>query len=172
MKLEKNELIISHAKEVEEERNSRRLLSSENEKLKFRVKCLEDDMQKQCLKVEKKSQECNATISEKNSILSILKEKEIMLDSMKRQLNEVKEELHNREQELDLTLRRNSEDDRDRGTMERKEKSRLQKELEILEHNYIELEQQRKADIMQQQTEYETLQKQHRVVHEERNIYL
>jgi hypothetical protein len=46
MKIEKNELIISHAKEVEEERNSRRLITSENEKLKFRVKCLEDDMQK------------------------------------------------------------------------------------------------------------------------------
>lgn len=44
MKLEKNELIIAHAKEVEEERNNRRLISSENEKLKFRVKCLEDDM--------------------------------------------------------------------------------------------------------------------------------
>lgn len=64
-----------------------------------------------------------------------------MMDSMKRQLNELREDLHNKEQELDLTLRRNLEEDRDKGTMERKEKSRLQKELEILEHNYIELEQ-------------------------------
>ena len=39
-----------------------------------------------------------------------------------------------------MTLRRNLEEDKDKGTMERKEKSRLQKELEILEHNYIELE--------------------------------
>jgi len=33
------------------------------------------------------------------------------------------------------------DEERDRNTMERKEKSRLQKELETLERNYIELEQ-------------------------------
>jgi uncharacterized membrane protein len=55
MKLERNELIIVHAKEIEDERNNRRLINSENEKLKFRVRCLEDDLQKQCLKAEKKS---------------------------------------------------------------------------------------------------------------------
>lgn len=44
MKLEKNELIIHHVKELEEERNTRRVVNSENEKLKFRVKCLEDDL--------------------------------------------------------------------------------------------------------------------------------
>lgn len=41
--------------------------------------------------------------------------------------------------------------------MERKEKSKLQKELEILEKNYMELEQQRKADIIASQEEYEKL---------------
>jgi len=35
-------------------------MNSENEKLKFRVRCLEDDIQKQCLKAEKKVQEANA----------------------------------------------------------------------------------------------------------------
>jgi len=46
LKLDKNDLIIKHAKEVEDERNIRRTLNSENEKLKFRIKCLEDDLQK------------------------------------------------------------------------------------------------------------------------------
>jgi hypothetical protein len=37
-------LIIKQAKEVEDERNLRRIQNTESEKLKFRVKCLEDDL--------------------------------------------------------------------------------------------------------------------------------
>lgn len=39
---------------MEDERNQRRVVNSENEKLKFKISCLEDDLQKQCLKAEKK----------------------------------------------------------------------------------------------------------------------
>jgi len=46
LKLDKNELIIKQAKEIEDERNIRRTLNSDNDKLKFRVRCLEDDLQK------------------------------------------------------------------------------------------------------------------------------
>jgi hypothetical protein len=77
------------------------MLNTENEKLKFRVKCLEDDFQKQTLKTEKKIQEVHATENEKHSIQTILKEKEIMLDTMRRQVNEMREELHGKEMDLD-----------------------------------------------------------------------
>ena len=46
-------------------------------------------------------------------------------------------------------MRRQGEDDRERGVIERKEKSKLQKEMEVLEKNYAELEQQRKREVMQ-----------------------
>lgn len=97
LKIERNDVIIGHAKELEEERNNRRMLNSENEKFKFKIRCLEDDLQKACLKAEKKVQESNALSSEKNALLGLLKEKEIMLDSMKRQVNELREELHIKE---------------------------------------------------------------------------
>ena len=45
-------------------------------------------------------------------------------------------------------MRRQGEEDRERGAMERKEKSKLQKELEVIEKNYAELENTRKRDIM------------------------
>ena len=90
MKLEKNEGVIKHAKELEDERNIRRTLNTDNEKLKFKVRTLEDDLQKQTLKVEKKVQEINSVESEKASVLSLMKEKEILLDSMKRQVNELR----------------------------------------------------------------------------------
>jgi chromosome segregation ATPase len=70
-----------------------------------------------------------------------MKEKDIMLDSLRRQINEAREDLHQREADLDRAQRRQIDDDRDRGALERKEKSKLQKEMEVLERNYAELEQ-------------------------------
>lgn len=94
------------------------------------------------------------------------------MDSLKRQLSESREELHLREVELEKALRRQIDEDRDKGALERKEKSKIQKELEVLEKNYSELDLQRKREAMVQQEEYEKLQKKHRVINEERNIYL
>ncbi len=105
-------------------------------------------------------------------MLSLLKEKEILIDSLKRQLAEGREELHQREGDLDKALRRQMDDEREKGAIERKEKSKLQKELETLEQNYQELDNQRKREAMLSQEEYEKLQKKHRVISEERNIYL
>jgi hypothetical protein len=45
-------------------------------------------------------------VNEKTGILGVLKEKEIMLDSMKRQLNELREDLHEKEQEIDSLFNR------------------------------------------------------------------
>lgn len=54
-KMDKNDLLIKHAKEIEEERTSRRVLQTENDKYKFKVKCLEDEVHKVGLKAEKKT---------------------------------------------------------------------------------------------------------------------
>jgi hypothetical protein len=53
--MDKNELLIKNAKDVEEERNHRRVLQTENDKLKFQKKCLEDDLMKIQLKCERKA---------------------------------------------------------------------------------------------------------------------
>lgn len=95
-----------------------------------------------------------------------------MIDSLKRQMVEAREEIRQREGDLEKALRRQMEDDREKGAIERKEKSKLQKEMETLEANYQELDNQRKRDAMIAQEEYEKLQKKHRVTTEERNIYL
>lgn len=57
LKIDKNELLIKNAKDVEEERNHRRVLQTENDKLRFQIKCFEDDLSKVQLKCERKSQE-------------------------------------------------------------------------------------------------------------------
>lgn len=84
LKLDKNDMLIMHAKEMEDERNLRRSLATECEKLKFRVKCLEDDSHKAHLKAEKRSQEAQAAENDKTSMLTLMKEKDILLDSLRR----------------------------------------------------------------------------------------
>jgi len=147
LKIDKNELIIKNAKDVEEERNHRRVFQSENDKLKFQIKCFEDDLAKLQLKCERKTHEVQGVISEKTSLLTVMKEKEIMIDSTRRQLSQTKEDLHLKEQELDAYQRRAVSEDKDKSLIERKAKTRIHKELETLEKNYMELSHQRKADL-------------------------
>ena len=97
LKIDRNELLIKNAKDVEDERNHRRVLQSENDKLKFQNKCFEDDISKLQLKCERKTQDVQGALSEKTSLLTVLKEKEIMIDSIRRQLSQTKEDLHLKE---------------------------------------------------------------------------
>ena len=45
-------------------------------------------------------------MKEKTSLLATLKEKELQMDSMRRNLNQAKEDLHQKEQELESSNRR------------------------------------------------------------------
>jgi len=93
-KLERNDSLVKHAKELDGERTSRRVLQAETDKLKFRVKCLEDDVHKESLKAERKSAEALSALKDKTSLLGTLKEKELMIDSLRRQLAQTKEDLN------------------------------------------------------------------------------
>lgn len=113
--MDKNDLLIKHAKEIEDERTTRRVLQTENDKLKFKNKCLEDDVHKQGLKAERKTQEALAELKEKTSLLATLKEKELQVDSMRRHLNQAKEDLHQKESELEAMMRRGQIEDKEKG---------------------------------------------------------
>lgn len=55
LKVEKNELIIAFTRDLEEERNQKRIMQSEIERLNFKLQVASDDNQKLQLKVEKKA---------------------------------------------------------------------------------------------------------------------
>ena len=169
LKIDKNELLIKNAKDVEEERNHRRVLQTENDKLRFQIKCFEDDLSKVQLKCERKSQEVQGALSEKTSLLTVLKEKEIMIDSIGRQLSQTKEDLHLKEQELDAYVRRAVAEDKDKSLIERKEKTRIHKELETLERNYLELVHQRKADLQLKQNDLDIAHKEMTTLEEKKS---
>ena len=54
IKLEKNEQFVQFTKDLEEERGSKRQIQSELERNDFKMKCMQEDVQKMQLKLEKK----------------------------------------------------------------------------------------------------------------------
>ena len=64
-----------------------------------------------------------------------------------------------KDQELDNYMRRAVSEDKDKSLIERKEKTRIHKELDTLEKNYMELTHQRKADLAIKQNEIDNLNK-------------
>ncbi len=55
VKMERNDLLVKQAQEIEEERSQRRVLAAENDKLKLKVKVVEDEVHKANLRAERKS---------------------------------------------------------------------------------------------------------------------
>ena len=73
LKLEKNETFVQFTKELEEERSSKRQIQSELERNDFKTKCMQDDVQKMQLKLEKKQAELHRAHSDNNSKEQVLK---------------------------------------------------------------------------------------------------
>lgn len=70
-------------------------------------------------------------------------------------MQQLKEDLKLKNQEIDMIQRRNEEHEKDRTLQDLKDRSKLQKELEVLEKNYIELEQTRKHENQTHQKAYD-----------------
>ena len=51
VKIERNDILVKQAQDVEEERSKRRLLSAENDKLKMKIKVVEDEVHKANLQI-------------------------------------------------------------------------------------------------------------------------
>jgi uncharacterized membrane-anchored protein len=55
VKMERNDMLVKQAQDIEEERSQRRLLAAENDKLKLKIKVFEDEVHKANLRAERKS---------------------------------------------------------------------------------------------------------------------
>lgn len=67
IKLEKNEMFVQFTKDLEEERSLKRSTQSELERNDFKTKCMQEDVQKMQLKLEKKQAELHRAHSDINS---------------------------------------------------------------------------------------------------------
>ena len=107
--LSKTEAVISYNHEIEAERAKRRQAVSEVDTMKFKISCLEDDLQKQILDNDKQAKCIDVLNHEKLSIANLMKEKELMIDSLKRQINEKSETIRERDLEIETVIKRKSD---------------------------------------------------------------
>lgn len=101
LNLNKTDQIIAFSKELEDERTKRRLTASELDTQKFKVKCLEEDIQRYILDNDRLSKEIEVGNHERISLGNLMKEKELLIESLKRQINEHSEMIRERDREID-----------------------------------------------------------------------
>ena len=130
VKLEKNEMFVTMTKDLEEERSAKRQIQSELERNDFKVKCMQEDVQKMQLKLEKKQAELHRAYSDSNSKEQVLKTREQMIENLQRQITQLKDDIRTKDVEIDAIQKRRVEDDRDRDFMIRDERSRTGKEID------------------------------------------
>ena len=110
------------------------------------------------LKLEKKQAELHRAHSDNNSKDQTLRTRDQMIESLQRQITQLKDDIRVKEVEIDSIQKRRAEDDRDREFMNREERSRAQKELDKCEKQIRELQTQKQIEYNTAQTKLENLQ--------------
>ena len=77
VKMERNDLIVRQAKELDDERCQRRTVNAECDKLKLKVKIMEEEVHKLTLRAERKTQDAQSEAKERTNLLICLKEKDL-----------------------------------------------------------------------------------------------
>lgn len=109
------------------------------------------------LKLEKKQAELHRAHSDNNSKDQVLRTKEQMIESLQRQITQLKDDVRVKEVEIDSIQKRRAEDDRDRDFMQRDERTRASKELDKCEKQIRELSTQKQIEYNAAQTRIENL---------------
>ncbi|CDW85959.1 UNKNOWN [Stylonychia lemnae] len=169
-KMERNEMMIQFTKDLEEERNQKRVIQSELDRVQFKLQCAEEEKQKLLIKVEKKQSEIAHTQMEKNKYENILREKDSMIDTLNKQGQQLKEDLKQSEQQQAHLLQRLQDEERDFHMRQRKEVSKLQKEIEQLQVQILEQESNKRFDLEKSHSEFDRIQREYRIVSEEKRM--
>ena len=155
--MEKNEFFVQNTKELEDEKSAKRTLQSELERNDFKVKCMQEDVQKMQLKMEKKQAELHRAHSDNNSKDQVLRTREQMIENLQRQLTQIKDDVRSKDVEIDAIQKRRAEDDRDRDFMVREERNRNAKELDKHEKQNRELATQKQMELASVQARLDAL---------------
>jgi len=130
LKLDKNEEFLQYQRDLEELKNKNRDLQSENDRIDFKCKSLVDENQKMQLKMEKRSNEVHQAQTEKVQLENIVKSKDQIIDTLNRQINQLREDLKSKDLEQEIIMRRKHEEDRQRELQDKNENIKLQHDVE------------------------------------------
>lgn len=116
---------VEKTREVEGEAMKRRDAENEIEKLKFKVQMKDEEMKREIKKNEDLTHQIEKMREEIRSFEMINREKELLSTTLTRQLDEVRNELKMREHEFKIKINSMANEEKERQTLERREKSYL-----------------------------------------------
>lgn len=125
LKVDKNDQFLHFQREIEEQKNKLRDKVSEAERSDFKCQATLDENQKLQLKIEKKSNEVHQAMTEKVQLENIVKSKDQMIDTLNRQINQLREDLKSKDLEQETLLRRKHEEERQRELTDKNENIKL-----------------------------------------------
>mmetsp|Transcript_41817 Transcript_41817/g.63918 ORF Transcript_41817/g.63918 Transcript_41817/m.63918 type:complete len:189 (-) Transcript_41817:642-1208(-) len=127
-------------REIESLKNKCREMQSETERMEFKTNSLVEQNQKLQLKTEKKVSETHQALSEKVQLENVVKSKDQMIDTLNKQINQLREDLKSKDLEQETALRRRHEEDRQRELQAKNEIIKLQHDIELAKKQRLENE--------------------------------
>lgn len=147
IRAQKHDEGLSIKKSAEEERSRLNELQSEIDRLKFKLKCSEEDLQKEVTSFEEKNREIQTFKVDKSSLESMIKEKERLIMTLNRQLNDAKDDLKNKEREFRVTLQKLTDDEKQRSKNDKLEIEASKDKIQELEQKLYKLDLKSKKEI-------------------------
>lgn len=132
LKKEKTELNLSYKREMDEERNHRRILSIEKDKIEVHKRDLDDTLHKTKLQYEQKLQESMNLNRDLQSLRSEYSIADEQVSSYKAEVNELTRKLQKKETEFELKVKDAVKIETKRYQKEKEDKERYHKEVEEL----------------------------------------
>lgn len=106
--------MIQFTKDLEEERNHKRMIQSDLDRVAFKLQVADQEMQKMHMKQEKKASEIHILYSEKNSGNALLREKDAMIDALHKQNVQLKEEMRLKDMEMGQIVKNSQDEEKER----------------------------------------------------------
>jgi hypothetical protein len=137
---EKNEIKLSYLKELDQEKLKNKVLNNENEKMQLTLKNLETDLQNMKNQINEKNEEIKNLLVDKFNLSKVDKIRESEHESLKNEVNILRQKIFQREKENEDLLRQEHEKEKQRLIDYNYEKEDNNKKIEELTNNLREVQ--------------------------------
>lgn len=107
------DLQVQHSSDLESERNKRRDLESQVDKLRFQLQCKDEEMAKEIKFREDLATDLQKSRDTVKTNEAVLREKEVLVDTMNRQIAELKTELSHKQSSFSAQIKQVTQEDRE-----------------------------------------------------------
>ena len=138
---------MEQQKAIEDLKSQLREAASEKDRAIFKSTGLQEDHQRMQLALERKSGETNQAVAEKVQLETMLKSKDQMMDTLQRQISQLREDLKAKDLEVETAIRRRHEEERQRERFDQSENAKLVNDLEYVKKSKNEMEAELRSEV-------------------------